>query len=66
MSFKRSSMTRKIIKLIIIGALLIFIALIILFVIVSIVAMNYHGQIYEGFLRIINFIFGDSSVKVAT
>jgi hypothetical protein len=54
---KRSGVKR---KTILFGCLVILTFAMVLLVIAIILAVNYHTQIYDGFLRIINFIFGDS------
>lgn len=54
----------KIIKLILKVAILAFLALVGIIAIGIIFAMNYQGQVYDAFQRIVNFIFGDNLVNV--
>ena len=57
---KQRFLGRKTLKIILTGCLLIFIVIMLLLVIAIILAFNYHTQIYDGLLRISNFIFNDS------
>lgn len=61
---RRKRLDKKTLKVIISGCLFLVMVLIILLVIAIILAFKYHTQIYDGFMRIINFIFGDSPDNV--
>lgn len=61
---RRSRISRKAIKLIFTGCLFLVIIFVILIIIAIILAFKYHTQIYDGFMRIVNFIFGDSPDNV--
>lgn len=54
----------KALKIVLTGCLFLVIAFVILLVISVILAFRYHAQIYDGFVSIINFIFGDSPDNV--
>jgi len=54
----------KIIKLILKVAVLAFLVLMGIIVVGIIFTMNYQGQVYDAFQRIVNFIFGDNLVNV--
>ncbi|MGE5328218.1 MAG: hypothetical protein ACM3KR_01765 [Deltaproteobacteria bacterium] len=51
-------------KIVLAGFLFIVAAIVILLITSIILAMNYHTQIYDGFMQIVNFIFGDSPENV--
>lgn len=61
---RRNQLGRKVSKVVLKGCLFLVIVFVILVVIAIILAFNYHAQIYDGFIRIINFIFGDSPGNV--
>ncbi|AFV03303.1 hypothetical protein UNSWDHB_633 [Dehalobacter sp. UNSWDHB] len=61
---KRNRLGKKAVKIVLTGCLLLIIVFIILLVIAIILAVKYHTQIYDGFMGIINFIFGDSPDNV--
>jgi hypothetical protein len=55
---------KKTLKVIRRGCLFLVFAFVILLASVTILAFNYHAQIYSGFMSIVNFIFGDSPDNV--
>jgi capsular polysaccharide biosynthesis protein len=57
---KRNRFSKKALKVLLTGCLFIVVIFIVLIIIAAILAFKYHTQIYDGFMRIINFIFGDS------
>ncbi|SHF60365.1 hypothetical protein SAMN02745133_03071 [Desulforamulus putei DSM 12395] len=61
---KRNRLGKKTLKVLLTGCLFIVIVFMILIVIAVILAFKYHTQIYDSFMRIINFIFGDSPDNV--
>lgn len=61
---RRNRLGRRASKVVLKGCLFLVIVFVILVVIAIILAFNYHAQIYDGFIRIINFIFGDSPDNV--
>ncbi|WP_298197393.1 hypothetical protein [Desulfosporosinus sp.] len=61
---RRNRLGGKALKIVLSGCLFLVIAFVILLVIAITLAFNYHAQIYDGFMRIINFIFGDSPDNV--
>lgn len=61
---RRNRLGGKTLKILLSGCLFLVIAFVILLVIAITLAFNYHAQIYDGFMRIINFIFGDSPDNV--
>lgn len=63
-NFRRNGLGKKVAKVVLKGCLFLVIACVILIVIAIILAFNYHTQIYDGFTRIINFIFGNSPENV--
>lgn len=61
---RRNRLGGKNLKIVLSGCLFLVIAFVILLVIAITLAFNYHAQIYDGFMWIINFIFGDSPDNV--
>lgn len=57
---KRKRLGKRVLKVILLGFLFLVLLLICLLVVAVILALRYHTQIYDGFMRIINFVFGDS------
>ena len=57
---KQRFLGEKTLKVILTGCLVIFIVITLLIVMAIILAFNYHTQIYDGLLKIFNFIFNDS------
>jgi hypothetical protein len=55
---------KKAFKVLLSGCLIIITLFVILLVVAVILTLKYHTQLYEGFLRIINYIFGDSPDNV--
>ena len=53
-------MGRKVIKLIILGAIFLLIAIVSIFVVVAIIVVNNYEQIYEWFRGVIYFVFGEN------
>jgi hypothetical protein len=60
----KQSLGKKSSKVIFIGCLLIVIVFLLLAVTAVIIAFKYHTQIYDGFLKIFNYIFNDSPNNV--
>jgi len=63
-NLKQKRFGGKLFKIVLAGFLFIAVAIVILLIISIILAMNYHTQIYDGFMRLVNFIFGDSPENV--
>lgn len=61
---RRNRLEGKALKIVLSGCLFLVIAFVILIAIAIILAFNYQAQISDGFMRIINFIFGDSPDNV--
>jgi multisubunit Na+/H+ antiporter MnhB subunit len=64
LGYRKYKLRHKIIKLILKVAVLAFLVLVGIIVVGIIYAMNYQGQVYDAFQRIVNFIFGDNLVNV--
>lgn len=61
---KRKGIGKKAFKIMFVGCLFVAIIIIIFVAIVAILALKYHTQIYDGFMRTVNYIFGDSPDNV--
>lgn len=61
---RRHRLGKRTLKVLMAGCLIVVIAFIVLLIIAIILAVKYHTQIYDGFMRIFNFIFGDSPDNV--
>lgn len=61
---KRNRLGKKAFKLVLAGCLFLLILFVILVVIAIILALTYHTQIYDGFMKIVNYVFGDSPDNV--
>lgn len=63
-SHRGSSVVRKAIKLIILGAIFFLIVFVAIFVVVSVLLVTNYEQIYEWLQGIIHFVFGDNPESV--
>lgn len=63
-NLKQKRVGKKVVKVVLTRCLFVVVVFVILLVVAIILATNYHTQIYDGFLRSINFIFGDSPQNV--
>jgi hypothetical protein len=61
---KRNRFSKKTLKILIGGCLVLVLGFILLVVIAIVLAFAYRTQIYDGFMGIVNFLFGDSSDNV--
>lgn len=61
---RRDKLGKKALKVVLTGCLFLAIVFVILLVIAIILAFKYNAQIYDGFMRLINFIFGNSPENV--
>ncbi|WP_242873053.1 hypothetical protein [Clostridium magnum] len=61
---KKNRLGKKAVKLIFTGCLFMMIIFIILIIIAMILAVKYHTQIFDGLMRIFNYVFGDSPNNV--
>lgn len=61
---KQGPVKGKLFKIILLGFLIIFVFAVIFLAVAVILAVKYHTQIYDGFMRAINFVFGDSPDNV--
>lgn len=61
---RRNRLGKKTLKVLLGGCLFLVVLFVVLLVIVIILAFKYHGQIYDGFISMINFLFGDSPDNV--
>ncbi|ODA43105.1 hypothetical protein [Desulfosporosinus sp. BG] len=59
-NFRQNGLGKKVAKVVLTGCLFLVIVFVILLVIAVILAFKYNAQIYDGFVRIINYIFGNS------
>src|SRR5665648_1141263 len=63
-NLRSNGLGKKVTEIVLKGCLFLVIAFVILIVAAVILAFNFHTQIYDGFTRSINFIFGDSPGNV--
>lgn len=63
-NLRRNGLGKKVIKVVLTGCLFLVIVLVILLAIAIILAFKYNAQIYDGFMRIINYVFGNSPENV--
>lgn len=61
---RQNRLGKKTVKVILTGCLFVMLVFIILLIIAIILAVKYHTQIFDGFMRIFNYIFGDSPDNV--
>ena len=61
---KRNRLGKKVAKVVLTGCLVLVILFVILITIAIVLAFKYNAQIWDGFVRIINYIFGNSPENV--
>lgn len=60
----RNPKNRRILKFLILGAIALAFIILLILVAAIILAVKYHTQIYDGFSKTINFVFGDSPQNI--